>query len=39
LAWLKQAVYGGRTASVEIEAFDARTRYSGRNGSKGRVTV
>jgi len=26
-------------ASVEVESFDARTRYSGRNGNKERVTV
>ena len=39
LAWLKKSVYGGRTAGVDVETFDARTRYSGRNGSKERVTV
>jgi DNA polymerase-3 subunit epsilon len=39
LAWLKKNVYGGRVASVEVETFDARTRYSGRNGNKERVTV
>ena len=39
LAWLKEAVYGGRVAGVEVETFDARTRYSGRTGHKERVTV
>lgn len=34
LAWLKEAVYGGKSASVEVETFDARTRYSGREGMK-----
>ncbi|MCK7495337.1 MAG: hypothetical protein MZW92_32800 [Comamonadaceae bacterium] len=29
----------GRVASVEVETFDARTRYSGRNGDKERVMV
>ncbi len=39
LAWLKKNVYGGRVASVEVETFDARTRYSGRHGNQERVTV
>jgi DNA polymerase III subunit epsilon len=37
LAWLKEAVYGGRSVPVEIEVFDALTRYSGREGRKERV--
>lgn len=32
LAWLKDAVYGGRPARPAVETFDARTRYSGRPG-------
>ena len=39
LAWLKETVYGGKSASVELETFDARVRYSGRDGKKERVTV
>jgi DNA polymerase-3 subunit epsilon len=37
LAWLKHSVYGGKGAGVELEIFDARTRYSGRNGKIQRV--
>jgi DNA polymerase III subunit epsilon len=32
-AWLKDAIYGGRPARVEVETIDARTRYSRRAGS------
>ena len=32
LAWLKETVYGGKGAGVEVETFDARSRYSGREG-------
>ncbi len=32
LAWLKETVFDGKSASVEVETFDARTRYSGREG-------
>ena len=39
LAWLKEQVYGGKSASVEVETFDARLRWSGRAGRKERVTV
>jgi DNA polymerase-3 subunit epsilon len=39
LAWLKEQVYGGKSASIEIESFDARSRYSGRPGKRERVTV
>jgi DNA polymerase-3 subunit epsilon len=39
LAWLKAHVFGGRSVNVEVETFDARTRFSGRNGSKERVMV
>lgn len=34
LAWLKTAVYGGRSVSVDVEIFDARTRYSTREGRR-----
>jgi len=39
LAWLKEAVYGGKSAAIEVSTFDARTRYSGREGSKERVRL
>jgi DNA polymerase-3 subunit epsilon len=39
LEWLKAEVYGGKSASVEIETFDARTRYSEREGKKERVRL
>jgi DNA polymerase III subunit epsilon len=39
LAWLKESVYRGKSAAVEVEAFDARTRYSGRAGTKQRVAL
>ncbi|MDQ7745321.1 3'-5' exonuclease [Hydrogenophaga pseudoflava] len=32
LAWLKAEVYGARRAQVDVEALDARTRYSLRSG-------
>jgi hypothetical protein len=34
LGWLRESVYGGKGASVEVEEFDARTRYSGREGKR-----
>ena len=34
LAWLKEAVYGGKGASVEVETFDARVRHSQRDGKR-----
>jgi len=39
LAWLKETVYGGKGANVDVETFDARTRYSGREGKRERVRV
>jgi len=39
LAWLKGSVYGGKGAGVEVESFDARTRYSEREGKKERVRI
>jgi DNA polymerase-3 subunit epsilon len=37
-AWLKNAVYGGRAAQVEIEVQDSKVRFSGRPGvRKARV--
>ena len=39
LAWLKQAVFAGKGATIEVETFDAKTRYSGRDGKKERMRV
>ena len=39
LAWLKESVYGGRSVGLDVETFDARTRYSGREGQRERVQV
>jgi len=39
LQWLKEAVFGGKSVAVEIEEFDAKTRYSGREGRKEKVRV
>jgi DNA polymerase-3 subunit epsilon len=33
-AWLKNAVYGGRAAQVEVEVQDAKVRFSGRPGTR-----
>ena len=39
LKWLKESVYGGTAATVEVETFDARTRWSEREGKKERVRI
>lgn len=39
LAWLKETVFGGKSAALELEEFDAKTRYSGREGRKERVRL
>lgn len=39
LQWLKEAVYAGKSATLELEEFDAKSRYSGRVGQKVRVRV
>ena len=39
LAWLKETVFGGKGAALELEEFDARTRYSGRDGKKKKVRL
>jgi len=39
LAWLKETVYGGKSAGVEVETFDARVRYSERQGTKERIRL
>lgn len=37
LAWLKQAVFSGKSVTLELEEFDARTRYAGRDGKREKV--
>ena len=37
--WLKESVYGGSGAGVEVETFDARVRYSEREGRKEKVRL
>lgn len=37
LAWLKDAVYGGKSVALDLDEFDARTRYSTRPGKRERV--
>jgi DNA polymerase-3 subunit epsilon len=39
LAWLKDVVFGGKTVTLDLDEFDARTRYSGRDGKRARVTT
>jgi DNA polymerase-3 subunit epsilon len=39
LAWLKESVYAGKDVGVEVETFDARVRYSERDGKKERVRI
>lgn len=37
LAWLKDAVYAGKRVALDLDEFDARTRYSTRPGKRERV--
>lgn len=37
LAWLKDAVYAGKSVPLDLDEFDARTRYSARAGKRERV--
>jgi DNA polymerase-3 subunit epsilon len=39
LAWLKANVYAGKDATLEFDEFDAKTRYSGRQGKRERVRM
>lgn len=34
LAWLKDAVYGGKSMALDLDEFDAKTRYSEREGRR-----
>ena len=37
LAWLKETVFGGKSVALELEEFDAKTRYSLRDGRREKV--
>jgi DNA polymerase-3 subunit epsilon len=37
LAWLREAVYAGKNVTLDLDEFDARTRYSGREGRREKV--
>ncbi|MDH4165252.1 MAG: 3'-5' exonuclease [Gammaproteobacteria bacterium] len=37
LAWLRDAVYAGKTVEVELDEFDARSRYSTREGRRTKL--
>jgi len=37
LAWLKGAVYGGKSVALDLEEFDAKTRYSECEGKRSKV--
>jgi DNA polymerase-3 subunit epsilon len=37
LAWLKDSVFAGRSVAVDLEEFDAKTRYAPRDGRREQV--
>ena len=37
LAWLKDTVFGGKSVALDLDEFDARTRYSDREGKREKV--
>ena len=37
LAWLKDAVYGGKSMTLDLDEFDAKNRYSDRAGKREKV--
>lgn len=37
LAWLKQAVFGGKSVTLDLDEFNAKSRYSGREGQREKV--
>jgi DNA polymerase-3 subunit epsilon len=39
LAYIKENVYGGATAEVELETQDARVRYSDRKGKSELISL
>jgi DNA polymerase-3 subunit epsilon len=39
LAWLKENVFAGKPVALDLDEFDAKTRYSVRDGKRERVTA
>lgn len=39
LAWLKENVFGGKTVALDLDEFDATSRYSTREGKRERITT
>lgn len=37
IAWLRETVFGGKSVALDLDEFDAKTRYSGREGKRERV--
>lgn len=37
LAWLKQSVFAGKSVALDLDEFDAKNRYSGRDGKREKV--
>ena len=37
LAWLREAVFGGKSVALDLEEYDAKTRYSERAGKREKV--
>ena len=37
LGWLREHVYGGRQVTLDLDEFDAKTRYSERDGKREKV--
>lgn len=37
LAWLKQTVFAGKSVTLDLDEFDAKSRYSGRDGKREKV--
>jgi DNA polymerase-3 subunit epsilon len=37
LAWLRESVFGGKTMTLDLDEFDAKSRYSARDGKKEKV--
>jgi hypothetical protein len=37
LAWLRDAVYAGKSVELDLDEFDARTRYAVREGKRTKL--
>ena len=37
ITWLRETVFGGKSVALDLDEFDAKTRYSGREGKRERV--